>query len=62
MSILLDACEEYMLDAQTAKQIIGEVVDAVKGWHELAVRLGISKREIDMFREVFERNTIRKHS
>ena len=30
LSILLDACEEYMLDAQTAKQIIGEVVDAVK--------------------------------
>ena len=50
-----------MLDAQTAKQIIGEVVDAVKGWHELAVQLGISKREIDLFRDVFERNTIRKH-
>ena len=61
LSILLDACEEYMLDAQTAKQIIGEVVDAVKGWHELAVQLGISKREIDLFRDVFERNTIRKH-
>lgn len=61
LSILLDACEEYMLDAQTAKQIIGEVVDAVKGWHELAVRLGISKREMDLFRDVFERNTIRKH-
>ena len=61
LSILLDACEEYMLDAKTAKQIIGEVVDAVKGWHELAVRLGISKREMDLFRDVFERNTIRKH-
>ena len=45
-----------MLDAKTAKQIIGEVVDAVKGWHELAVRLGISKREVDLFRNVFERN------
>ena len=56
LGILLDACEDYMLDAQTAKQIIGEVVDAIKGWHELAVRLGISKREIDWFRGVFERN------
>ena len=54
LSILLDACEEYMLDAQTAKQIIGEVVDAVKGWHEWAVRLGISKREMDLFRGVFD--------
>lgn len=56
LGILLDACEDYMLDVQAAKQIIGEVVDAVRGWYGLAVQLGIPKREMDMFRSVFERN------
>ena len=43
-----------MLDTKTAKQIIEEVVLAMKSWHELAVRLGISKREIDMFAGVMD--------
>ena len=48
LCILLDACGDYMLNRKTAEQIILEVTEAVKGWRELAVRLGISKREMDM--------------
>ena len=49
LSILLDVCGDYMLNCKTAEDIISEVTEAVKGWRELAVRLGISKREMDMF-------------
>lgn len=45
LNILLDACEDYMLNRKTAEKIVAEVVKEVKGWRELAVRLGISKRE-----------------
>jgi serine/threonine-protein kinase HipA len=47
--LLLGACESYMLPRATAEQIITEVETAVSAWRELAVRLGISKREIDWF-------------
>ncbi len=33
---LLDSCEEYMLQKQTALQIISEVLAAVKEWRSLA--------------------------
>ena len=54
LGILLDACEDYMLNRKTAETIILEVIEAVKGWRELAVRLGISKREMDMFAGVLD--------
>lgn len=54
LSILLDACEDYMLNRKTAEKIISEVVEAVKGWRELATRLSISKREADMFAGVLD--------
>lgn len=49
LNILFEASEDYMLNRKTAERIISEVVEAVGGWRELAVRLGISKREMDMF-------------
>ncbi len=49
LEILLESCEEYMLGRETAEKIIGEVKDAVKGWKEMAVRIGIPKREIGLF-------------
>ena len=49
LSSLLHACEDYMLNRKTAEKIISEVIEAVNGWRELATRLNISKREIDMF-------------
>jgi len=55
LQLLLDACEDYMLDKTTATQIIAEVVAAVKVWQQLATRLGITRREMDIFGEVFER-------
>lgn len=55
LGILLDACEDYMLDAHEARRIITEVVNVTREWRRLAVRLGASKREVDMFGGVFER-------
>ena len=47
LHILPDACEEYMIGRKAAEGIIREVADAVKDWRSLAVRLGISKREMN---------------
>ena len=58
LSILLDACEDYMLNRKTAEKVVSEVVEAVKGWRELSVRLGISKREVDMFAGVLDKRRI----
>lgn len=55
LGILLDACEDYMLDAHEARRIITEVVNVTREWRRLAVRLGASKREVDMLGGVFER-------
>ena len=52
LRILLDANEEYMIGRKVAEDIIREVVSSVKDWRRLAVRLGISKREIDIFAEL----------
>lgn len=54
LSVLLDACEDYMLNRKTAETIISEVVDAVKGWRSIAVRLGIPKGEANMFAHKFD--------
>lgn len=52
LEILLNACEDYMLNSKIALKIITEVVDAIKGWQNLTKRLGISKHEVDMFSDV----------
>ena len=54
LNILLDASEDYMLNRKTTENIIAEVIEAVKGWRELATRLSISKREVDMFAGVLD--------
>ncbi len=55
LNILLSACEEYMIDQGTATKIIKEIVNALKEWKQLAVRLQISKSEIDLFSYRFEK-------
>ena len=35
LSVLLDACEDYMLNRKTAEKIVSEVVEAVKEWREI---------------------------
>lgn len=54
LSILLNACEDYMLGQKVAEGIIREVINAVKNWRSLAIRLGISKREMDVFASVLD--------
>lgn len=55
LNILLDAREDYMLNRKTAEKIISEVIEAVKEWRELVTRLGISKREMNMFAGVLDK-------
>ena len=47
-----------MLNLKTAKKNISEVVEAMKGWSKLVVRLEISKREMDMFAGVLDKRRI----
>ena len=58
LNILLDACEDYMLNRKTAEKIVSEVIDAVKNWRELAIRIGLFKKEMDMFAEVLDERCI----
>ena len=58
LNILLNACEDYMLNRKTAEEIISEVIEAVKGWRELAIHLGLSKREMDVFAEVLDERSV----
>ena len=43
-----------MLNRKTAENIVSDVVEAVKNWRELATRLDISEREMDMFAGVLD--------
>ena len=56
LQILYDSCEEYMISKAEARTIIDEVINGVSKWQSIAVGLGISKREIDMFRHVYDKN------
>jgi serine/threonine-protein kinase HipA len=55
LNILLNACEEYMIDRETATKIIKGVISTLKRWKQLAVRVQIPKSEIDMFGYRFEK-------
>ena len=55
MNILLASAEDYMITRDEAHKIIREVVAAVRLWRPLAQRLGIAKREIDMFEQVYSK-------
>lgn len=52
---LLASSEEYMIQQQTASQIIDEVIAAVRHWKSLAARLGISKAEQDRLAPAFDK-------
>ena len=54
LHILLDACEKYMIGRKVAEDIIQDVANVVKDWRSIAIRLGISKREMDMFTGVLD--------
>ena len=58
LQILLDSCKEYMINKEEAQAIIGEVMMGIGQWEAIAVKLGISKREIDMFQNIYKRNRL----
>ena len=55
LSVLLDSSEEYMIGKEEANRIINEVKAGVKQWRSIAIRLGIAKREMDVFEQVYRR-------
>ena len=57
LSVLLDSSEEYMIGKDVAVQIINEVKAGVKQWKPIANSLGISKREMDVYEQVYKRTT-----
>ena len=56
LQVLLDSSEEYMIGKDEAVYIIEEVKAGVKHWKSIATRLGIDKREMDVFEQVFQRS------
>ena len=58
LQMLLDSSEEYMIGKEEAKRIINEVKDGVSKWEPLAIRLGIAKREIEVFKYIYQRSRL----
>lgn len=56
LQVLLASSEEYMIGKNEALRIVNEVKAGVKHWKSIAARLGIVKREIDVFEQVFRRS------
>lgn len=56
LKILLESCEEYMLDRKKGSEIIQEVVSVVKRWKTLAVKLQIPKMEMEKFSARFDKH------
>ena len=54
LQLLLASSEEYMISKEEATRIIEEVKDGVSQSRSMATRIGIAKREIDLFAQVFE--------
>lgn len=55
LCVLLNSSEEYMIGKEEAGRIIREVTEAVKKWKTYAKRLGISKREMEIFEQTYRR-------
>ncbi len=55
LDILLNSCEEYMLNYEKASRIISEVKSAVASWRGIASRIGIANREIAIFEQRFDK-------
>ena len=55
LQVLLESSEEYMISKVKAARIIDEVKAGVRRWKAVATCLGIAKREIDMFEQVYSR-------
>ena len=56
LQVLLDSSEQYMIGREDARHIIDEVRAGVRHWKSIATRLGIAKREMDVFKQVYQRS------
>ncbi|MBR4434084.1 MAG: type II toxin-antitoxin system HipA family toxin [Bacteroidaceae bacterium] len=56
LQVLLDSSEQYMIGREDARHIIDEVRAGVRHWKSIATRLGIAKREMDVFEQVYQRS------
>lgn len=54
LRLLLGAHDEYLLSRQAAEKIVHEVVEVVKGWRSVAVRLGLARHEFERFAGVLD--------
>ena len=54
LEVLLTSSEEYMIGKNEAQRIIEEVKTGVSRWKTLAKRLGIAKREMEVFEQVYK--------
>lgn len=52
--VLLESCQDYMLEQSEAEQIIREVYMAVSQWRKVATRCGITPSEQQRFEKRFE--------
>ena len=58
LGILLDACEDYMIDPKEAETIIREVKQGITNWRITANQCQIPKSEQERFAQRFERAII----
>lgn len=49
LNVLMESAGEYMLPDGRAETIINEVKNAMKSWRGVAVKIGIPRRDIEMF-------------
>lgn len=54
LDILLDSHESYMIDANTAREIVSDVVQKMKYWEKIARDCGLSRLEMKYFSDRFE--------
>ena len=53
LDILVDSCDEYMLDKKTARGIVSDVVREMKYWEKIARDCGLSRSEVKYFSDRF---------
>ena len=56
IKILLESCEDYMLNQKVAQDIINDVQAAISNWEPLARQLQIPQREQAVFKDRFKLN------
>ena len=53
LDILIDSSDEYMIDKKTARGIVSDVVRKMKYWEKIARDCGLSRSEMNYFRNRF---------